>query len=57
MGIEAKHWGWAIGEIKIDVYKIMTRQKNRKIKSPIQEIFMQYNIYSKEVKILLVDDE
>ena len=30
MGIEAKHWGWAIGQIKVYVYKIMTRQKPKK---------------------------
>ena len=33
MGIEAKPRWWVLGEIKIDVYKIMTSEGPRKIKS------------------------
>ena len=32
MGIEAKRRGWDLGEIKVDVYKIMTSHGPRKIK-------------------------
>ena len=44
MGIEAKRRGWELGEIKIDVYKIMTSKGPRKIKSLVLEIFMPSEI-------------
>ena len=52
MGIEAKRRGWELGEIKIDVYKIMTSEGPRKIKTLILEIFMPFELDSKEYKIL-----
>ena len=52
MGIEAKRRGWEPGEIKIDVYKIMTSEGPRKIKTLILEIFMPFELDSKEYKIL-----
>ena len=50
-GIEAKRRGWELGEIKIDVYKIMTLDDPRKIKSIFLEIFMPSDIDSKKMKI------
>ena len=44
MGIEAKRRDWKLGEIKIDVYKIMALEGPRKIKSLILEIFMPYEL-------------
>ena len=52
MGIEAKRRGWKIGEIKIDVYKIMTLEGPRKIKSLILEIFMRSDMNSHRFKVL-----
>ena len=52
MGIEAKRLGWELGEIKVDVYKIMTSEGPRKIKSLILEIFMPPNLDSQKYKIL-----
>ena len=52
MGIEAKRRGWEIGEIKIDVYKIMTLEGPRKIKSLILEIFMPSDLDSHRFKVL-----
>ena len=52
MGIEAKRRGWEIGEIKIDVYKIMKLEGSRKIKSLILEIFMPSDLDSNRFKVL-----
>ena len=52
MGIEAKRLGWELGEIKVDVYKIMTLEGPRKIKSLILEIFMPSDLDSKKYKVL-----
>ena len=52
MGIEAKRRGWELGEIKIDVYKIMTSKGSRKIKSLFVEIFMPSNLNSHQYSVL-----
>ena len=52
MGIEAKRRGWKLGEITIDVYKIMTLEGPRKIKSLILEIFMPSELDSYKYKAL-----
>ena len=52
MAIEAKRRGWELGEIKIDVYKIMTSKGPRKIKSLILEIFMPSKLDSQKYKLL-----
>ena len=52
MGIEAKRRGWDIGKIKIDVYKKMTSDGPRKIKTLILEIFMPCELDSHKYKIL-----
>ncbi len=52
MGIEAKRRGWKLGEIKIDVYKTMTSEGPRKIKTLSLEIFMPFELDSKKFKIL-----
>ena len=52
MGIEAKRRGWELGEIKIDVYKMMSVEGPRKIKSLFLEIFMPYCIEPDKLKIL-----
>ncbi|WP_257473424.1 OsmC family protein [Prochlorococcus marinus] len=52
MGIETKRRGWDIGEIKINVYKIMTSEGPRKIKSLVLEIFMSLEIDLEKYKIL-----
>ena len=52
MGIEAKRRGWKIGEIKIDVYKIMKLEGPRKIKSLFLEIFMPSDLDSYKLKVL-----
>ena len=52
MGIEAKRRGWKLGEIKIDVYKIMTSEGPRKIKTLELEIFMPFELDSEKYKIL-----
>ena len=52
MGIEAKRRGWRLGEIKIDVYKIMTSVGPRKVKSLVLEIFMPPDLDSEKYKHL-----
>jgi len=52
MGIEAKRRGWELGEIKIDVYKIMTSEGPRKIKSLVLEIFMPSKLDLEKYKVL-----
>ena len=52
MGIEAKCRGWEIGKIKIDVYKIMTSEGSRNIKSLGLEIFMPLELDPQEYKVL-----
>ncbi len=52
MAIEAKRRGWGLCDIKIDVYKIMTLEGPRKIKSLVLEIFMPSNLDSQKYKIL-----
>tara|TARA_Y100001968_G_scaffold240477_1_gene224020 strand:- start:976 stop:1356 length:381 start_codon:yes stop_codon:yes gene_type:complete len=52
MGIEAKRRGWEISEIKIDVYKIMTTEGARRIKSLFVEIFMPSNLDSDKYEVL-----
>ena len=52
MGIEAKRRGWELGEIKIDVYKIMTSEGPGKIKTLILEIFMPLELDSSKYKFL-----
>ena len=51
MGIEAKRRGWELGEINVDVYKIMTTNGPRKIKSLILEIFMQHELDADKFKV------
>ncbi len=52
MGIEAKRRGWELGKIEIDVYKIMTSEGSRKIKTLVLEIYMPSEIDSQKYKIL-----
>ena len=52
MGIEAKRRGWELGQIQIDVYKIMTTEGPRKIKTLVLEIYMPSEIDSQKYKIL-----
>ena len=52
MGIEAKRRGWNLGNIKIDVYKTMTSEGPRKIKTLVLEIFMSSELDSRKYKIL-----
>ena len=52
MGIEAKRRGWNLGNIKVDVYKIMTSEGPRKIKILVLEIFMSSELDSHKYKIL-----
>ena len=52
MGIEAKRRGWKLGNIKIDVYKTMTKDAPRKIKTLALEIFMPSELDSEKYKIL-----
>ena len=52
MGIEAKRRGWKLGKIKIDVYKTMTSEGPRKIKTLALEIFMPFELDSGKYKIL-----
>ena len=52
MGIEAKRRGWELGQIQIDVYKIMTPKGPRKIKTLVLEIYMPPEIDSQKYKIL-----
>ena len=52
MGIEAKRRRWKLGEIKIDVYKTMTSEGPRKIKTLALEIFMPSELDYQRYKIL-----
>ena len=52
MGIEAKRRGWEIDEINIQVYKTMTAEGPRKIKSLVLEIHMPSEIDSQKYKVL-----
>ena len=52
MGIEAKRRGWELGQIKIDVYKTMTLDGPRKIKTLTLEVFMPSELDSGKYKIL-----
>ena len=52
MAIEAKRRGWKLGNIKIDVYKTMTSEGARKIKTLVLEIFMPSDLDSQKYKIL-----
>ena len=52
MAIEAKRRGWKLDKIKIDIYKIMTSDGPRKIKTLILEIFMPSDLDSQKYKIL-----
>ena len=52
MGIEAKLRGWDLGKIKIDVYKTMTSEGPRKIKTLELAIFMPSELDSQKYKIL-----
>ena len=51
-GIEAKRRGWKLGEIKIDVYKLMTLKGSRKIKSLSLDILMPSDLDSHKLKVL-----
>ena len=52
MAIEAKRIGWELGKINIDVYKIMSTEGTRKIKTLVLEIFMPSDLDSQKFKIL-----
>ena len=52
MGIEANRRGWKLGEIKIDVFKIMSTEGPRKIKSLILDIFMPFDLDPQKYKVL-----
>ena len=52
MGIEAKRRDWELGRIKVDVYKTMTSEAPRKIKTLVLEIFMPSTLDSEKYKIL-----
>ena len=52
MGIEAKRRGWELGKIKIDVYKTMTSDGPRKIKTLSLEILMPSELDSEKYKVL-----
>ena len=52
MGIEAKRRGWELGKITIDVYKTMTSEGPRKIKTLELEIFMPSELDTEKYKIL-----
>ena len=52
MGIEAKRRGWYLGKFKIDVFKIMTSNGPRKIKTLILDIFVPLELDSRKYKIL-----
>ena len=51
MAIEAKRRGWKLGNIKIDVYKTMTSEGPRKIKTLVLDIFMPSGLDSQKYKI------
>ncbi len=52
MGIEAKRRGWKLDEINVQVYKKMTSEGPRKIKSLILEIYMPSELDSQKYKVL-----
>ena len=52
MGIEAKRRGWELGKITIDVYKTMTSEGPRQIKTLAIEIFMPDELDTEKYKIL-----
>ena len=52
MGIEAKRRGWELGMIAIDVYKTMTSEGPRKIRTLKLEIFMPSELDTEKYKIL-----
>ena len=52
MGIEAKRRAQELGKIQIDVYKTMTSEGPRKIKTLVLEIFMPSDLDSQKYKIL-----
>ena len=52
MGIEAKRRGWDLAKIKIDVYKTMTSEGPRQIKTLALEIFMPSELEYEKYKIL-----
>ena len=52
MGIEAKRRGWKLGEINVNVYKTMTSEGPRKIKSLVLEIFMPLQLDSHRFEVL-----
>ena len=52
MGIEAKRRGWELGKVEIDVYKTMTSEGPRKIKTLALEIFMPSELDTEKYKIL-----
>ena len=52
MGIEAKRRGWELGKIKIDVYKTMSSEGPRKIKTLTLEVFMPLALDYQKYKIL-----
>tara|TARA_Y100001968_G_C19015570_1_gene552662 strand:+ start:111 stop:491 length:381 start_codon:yes stop_codon:yes gene_type:complete len=52
MGIEAKRRGWELGEINLDVYKLMTSESPRKVKSLVLDIFMPSDLDFQKYKVL-----
>ena len=52
MGIEAQRRGWELGKIQIDVYKTMTSEGLRQIKTLSLEIFMPSELDPEKYKIL-----
>ena len=52
MAIEAKRRGWVIGKIKVDVYKTMTSEGPRQIKTLELEIFMPSHLDHEKYLIL-----
>ena len=52
MGIEAKRRGWELDNIKTDVYKIMTTEGPRKIKTLILDIFIPSEIDAEKLRVL-----
>ena len=52
MAIEAKRRGWELSKIKIDVYKTMTSEGPRQIKTLVLEIFMPSELDYQKYKIL-----
>ena len=52
MAIEAKRRGWELDKIEIDVYKTMTSEGPRQIKTLVLEIFMPSELDCQKYKIL-----